>query len=73
MPIETNRVCQEALALPPADRAALAQLLWSSLDASDSRIDEPWAREAEDRLAAFRAGAMDGIPLKEVFEEFNAS
>lgn len=71
MAIETSRVCQEALALPPADRAALAQLLLSSLDDSDSRIDELWAREAEDRLAAFRAGTMDAVSLEEVFEEFN--
>lgn len=71
MTSNTDRIYQEALALGPADRAALAQILLSSLDDSDARFDAVWLQEAEDRLAAFRAGEMDAIPLDEVRAEFD--
>lgn len=35
----------------------------------DERIDAPWAREAEDRIAAYEAGEMQAIPSEEVFSE----
>jgi len=36
--------------------------LLASLDQPDARIDELWAKEAEDRLAAFEAGRMKAYP-----------
>jgi len=44
-------VLEEALSLPPVERAELAERLLTSLDASpDRRIAELWAQEVEDRL-----------------------
>ena len=37
---------------------------------SATRIDELWAKEAENRLAAFEAGQMKAYPADEVFQEF---
>lgn len=71
MPTDTDRIWQQALALGAAERAALAQRLLSSLDEPDARVDALWLREAEDRLAAFRAGEMDAIPLDEARAEFD--
>jgi putative addiction module component (TIGR02574 family) len=65
----TQELLRSVLALPAIDRAALAEELLSSLDRPDSTIDERWAIEAEDRLAAFQAGTMKAIPAEEVFGE----
>ena len=54
----------EALKLPPLERAQIIDALWRSLDpAEQDSVDRAWLLESQDRLAAFRAGqlmAMDG-------------
>ena len=65
-----TEVLEEALSLPPVERAELAERLLTSLDASpDRRIDELWAQEAEDRLEAFERGEIKAVPAKEVFDK----
>jgi putative addiction module component (TIGR02574 family) len=66
----TQELLRTVLALPAIDRATLAEELLSSLDRPDSEIDERWAIEAENRLAAFQAGTMKAIPADEVLGEF---
>ena len=68
-----ERIMREALALPAAERASLIEELLSSLDRPDARIDELWASEAEDRLAAFESGQMPAIPAEDVFTELEES
>jgi putative addiction module component (TIGR02574 family) len=64
-----TEVLEEALSLPPVERAELAERLLTSLDAShDRRLDELWAQEAEDRLDAFDRGEMKAVPAKDVFD-----
>jgi putative addiction module component (TIGR02574 family) len=68
---ESERVFEDALALPPNERADLANRLLTSLDAvSQKRIDELWAREAEDRLDAHERGELKPVPVREVFDSF---
>jgi putative addiction module component (TIGR02574 family) len=63
------QLIQEALALPPEERAELVERLLISLDPPpDRRIDELWAREAEDRVDAFERGEIKSVPAKEAFE-----
>ncbi len=59
----------DTMALPAIDRAALVESLLASLDQPDASIDQSWAVEAEERLAAFDAGQMKAIPADVVFEE----
>jgi len=66
----TQHLLKDVLALPALDRAALAEELLSSLDRPDPSIDERWATEVENRLAAFQAGQMKAIPAEDVFAEF---
>lgn len=66
-----QELLKSALSLPAIDRAALAEELLSSLDRPDSAVDELWAIEAEDRLAAFQAGRMKAIAAEEVFRELD--
>lgn len=68
MTSSTDNLFQAALALPPDDRAALADKLLDSLSESpDSEIDAAWAAEAEQRIAAYEQGKLKAIPAEEVF------
>jgi putative addiction module component (TIGR02574 family) len=63
------QLLQQALALPPEERAELVDRLLTSLDSPPNRqIDELWAKEAEDRLDAFEKGEMKTVPAKQAFE-----
>jgi putative addiction module component (TIGR02574 family) len=63
------QVLEEALSLPPKERAELAERLLSSLDSpSQQRIDQLWAQEAESRVDAFERGQIKSVPAPEVFE-----
>jgi len=64
-----TQVLKEALSLPPAERAEIAERLLSSLDPpSQKGMDELWGEEAEDRLDAFDRGEIKAIPAKQVFD-----
>ena len=55
-------LANEALKLPPLERAQIIDALWSSLDpAEQDAIDRAWLLESQDRLAAFRAGQLTAI------------
>ena len=63
------QVLGKALALPPDERAELADRLLSSLDTERQRkIDELWAEEVEDRIDAFERGEIRAVSAKEAFE-----
>ena len=65
----TKTVLRDALQLPPDGRAALIDDLIASLDRPDPAIDALWVREAEDRMAAYRAGELDAVDAEQVFAE----
>ncbi len=65
-----KQILEKALVLSAAERAALVESLLASLEQPDARIDELWAKEAEDRLAAFEAGRMQAYQADQVFQEF---
>jgi putative addiction module component (TIGR02574 family) len=66
----SSELLQEALALPPDERAHIAERLLSSLDTpADRRIEELWAIEAEDRLDAFERGELKTFSAEEVFDQ----
>ncbi len=65
-----THVLKEALSLPPAERAEIADRLLSSLDPpSQERMDVLWGKEAEERLDAFDHGEIKAISAKEIFEQ----
>ena len=65
-----EKLLREALRLDPVERATLIEELLSSLDKPDAELDAKWAREAEDRVCAYRAGEIEAIPANEIFAEF---
>jgi putative addiction module component (TIGR02574 family) len=56
----------EARKLTPTERAELIDELMASLDQPDPAIDELWAKEAEDRLAAYDRGEMEVHDITQV-------
>ena len=65
-----TQVLKEALSLPPAERAEIAERLLSSLDPpSQEAMDLLWGKEAEERLDAFDRGEIKAVSAKQVFEQ----
>jgi putative addiction module component (TIGR02574 family) len=58
---------EEALQLPPSERARLAQRLLLSLDSlSAGEVEEAWLTEAERRAGELDRGEVQPIPAEEV-------
>lgn len=63
----SDSILNAALALPPENRAILAEKLLESLDDKEqAAIDAAWAEEAENRLQAYREGRTKATPVDEV-------
>ncbi len=67
---ETDRVIEEALELPPADRLRVAERLLESVP--EDEIMEAWLDEAERREAEWEAGLVRGFDLEDVLKEARA-
>lgn len=68
-----KKIFQEAMNLPTMERASLIEELLSSMDKPDSELDKLWAKEAEERLVAYRQGKMESYPADQVFTELGRS
>lgn len=69
MSASTESLLQEALQLPANERAALVESLITSLDKPDTELDALWLKEAENRMAAYRAGTIGAVDADVVFAE----
>jgi putative addiction module component (TIGR02574 family) len=66
----SERILEQVLALPIAERAELLERLLASFQApSDIELDRLWLQEAQDRLAAFERGELTSVKANEVFEK----
>lgn len=54
-----EKLIEQMLDLPPAERARVAERLLSSLEPNLSSVEQLWAQEAEDRLDAFERGEIN--------------
>lgn len=65
-----DQILEEALKLPPVERAELVESLLSSFEfRSRKTINALWAQEAENRIDAFERGEMAAILAEKVFSE----
>ena len=68
MKTELKKIAKDALLLPIQQRAALAQILISSLDDdSQQEVEHAWEVELEKRINDIRSGKVKGISAPEVF------
>lgn len=70
MSATANDMLRDALRLPSLERAALIEGLIASLDRPDPELDALWLKEAEHRMALYRAGKLEAFDADEVFAEF---
>ena len=61
-----QKIRDDAMKLPDADKADLADLLWSSV-ADQKVIDAAWDSEIGHRVAELDAGRTKGLPAESVF------
>lgn len=60
----------QAAKLPPEQRMEVVERILDSLDEPDAAIDALWAKEADDRLAAYRRGELKAVGLSEVIAKY---
>ena len=60
-----KKLTEQASLLPPIERAELVEGILESLDATDPNLDELWADEAKNRLAAYRRGGLEALDFDE--------
>jgi putative addiction module component (TIGR02574 family) len=67
----TEAIFQAALAMPPENRAALADKLLESLGPEDQEeVDEAWEQEIERRVTAWEEGKLKTYPAEEVLRPY---
>jgi putative addiction module component (TIGR02574 family) len=65
-----RKVLDEALDLPPGNRALIAAELEASLDdASAKEVEEAWTKELSKRLREVREGRVKAIPAEKVLRD----
>ncbi len=70
MAANSAEILKEALTLPSKERATLVDDLLASLDQPDEGIDSLWRKEADDRIAVYKAGKIRAITLDEVLTKY---
>lgn len=72
MSITKEQIFQEAILLSPMDKAQLVELILSSFNNRNrEEIDIAWSEETEERIAAYKNGLIDSIPMEQVFNHIN--
>jgi putative addiction module component (TIGR02574 family) len=70
MSLTLDQVADEAMQLPPASRALLAERMVESLDVSErDEIQRAWAVEAIHRRDDVRSGRVQPVPAEDVLAE----
>jgi putative addiction module component (TIGR02574 family) len=62
MTSKANKLLNEALRLPPAEREAMAGRLFDSLERDDQDAETAWQAEIERRIAELDQGKVKPIP-----------
>jgi putative addiction module component (TIGR02574 family) len=70
--MSAEQLLKSASALSPVERLDLAEAILDGLDQPDQGIDQSWAAEAKDRLAAFRRGEVSAVALGDVLAKYHA-
>jgi putative addiction module component (TIGR02574 family) len=69
MSASLKQIEQLIQSLSAEERAKLAETLLESLHVPNSEVEAAWAREIEERVAAFDRGEMKDYPAEDVFAE----
>lgn len=64
-----EELSRQALALPPEERAWLAEELLATVQDVDREVEAAWDAEIRQRLAEIDSGEAKLVPAEEVFDE----
>ena len=64
-----SELTERAKALPPEDRARLAEELLASLDPGEDEVEAAWDSEIRKRIAEVENGAVRLVPADEAFAQ----
>lgn len=64
-----KQIEEQALGLNAEERAKLAEVMLESLNAPIAEVEEAWAREIEQRVAAYDRGDFQTHAAEDVFTE----
>lgn len=67
--MNTEQILEHALQLNAKQKFSIVNALLNSLDEPDEVLEEIWNTEAENRLHAYRAGKLRGIPMEQIFTD----
>jgi putative addiction module component (TIGR02574 family) len=70
MNAKAKALVEQVRELTPEDRIALVEDVLDSLDQADPNIDRLWAKEAGERLAAYRRGDIAARDLSEIIAKY---
>ena len=69
---DNTQVFDQALAMPPLEKAVLIEKLFQSFDQENQKaVDQAWATEAESRIEAYEAGKISARPFDAVLQDLN--
>jgi len=69
---EVSDLLKRALALPVGERAALANTLLDSLEATNQSVQEAWDDEVARRMEDLKAGKAVNVPWEQLHRELLA-
>jgi len=72
MPLAAEALSAQVTQLPPAERMEVVELIIDRLDQPDAALDALLAKEADDRLAAYRRGEIKALALSDVIAKYQA-
>ncbi|MGV3590472.1 MAG: addiction module protein [Gammaproteobacteria bacterium] len=64
-----KQIEEQALSLNAEERAKLAEVMLESLSAPIAEVEAAWAREIEERVAAYDRGDIQAFAAEDVFAE----
>jgi len=70
MTLAAETLCAQVVQLPPEERMQVVERILDSLDEPDASLDALWAKEADNRLTAYRRGEMRAVSLSEVIAKY---
>lgn len=72
MTVESKKVLEKALTLPPVERAELVEHILSSFEfPARGAVDALWAKEAEARVNAYDLKKLKATSASKVFEKID--
>jgi len=63
----------QAAKLPPEERLEVVERILESLDRPNVTLDGLWAKEADDRLTAYRRGEIKAVALSDVIARYRVN